>query len=59
MEAQFGESFSQLASNPDYTKRRGVLEKLVDQLVLDQQAHATHIRVGNEQVKETIRTIPG
>lgn len=40
MEAQFGESFSQLASNPDYTKqlRRSVLEKLVDQLVLDQQA---------------------
>ena len=60
MEAQFGESFSQLASNPDYTKqlRHSVLEKLVDQLVLDQQAHATHIRVGNEQVKETIRTMP-
>ena len=60
MEAQFGESFAQLASNPEYTKqlRHSVLEKLVDQLVLDQQAHATHIRVGNEQVKETIRTMP-
>ncbi|MBP9568650.1 MAG: peptidylprolyl isomerase [Aeromonadaceae bacterium] len=60
MEAQFGESFAQLASNPEYTKqlRHSVLEKLVDQLVLDQQAHATRIRVGNEQVKETIRTMP-
>ena len=60
MEAQFGESFAQLASNPEYTRqlRHSVLEKLVDQLVLDQQAHATRIRVGNEQVKETIRTMP-
>ncbi len=60
MEAQFGDSFAQLASNPEYTKqlRHSVLEKLVDQLVLDQQAHATRIRVGNEQVKETIRTMP-
>ena len=60
MEAQFGESFAQLASNPEYTKqlRQSVLEKLVDQLLLDQQAHATRIRVGNEQVKETIRTMP-
>ena len=60
MEAQFGDSFAQLASNPEYTKqlRHSVLEKLVDQLVLDQQAHATRIRVGNGQVKEAIRTMP-
>ena len=37
MEAQFGESFSQLASNPDYTNqlRHSVLEKLVDQLEVE------------------------
>jgi peptidyl-prolyl cis-trans isomerase D len=60
MESQFGDSFAQLASNPDYMKqlRRSVLEKLVDQLLLDQQAHASRVRVGDEQVKATIRTMP-
>ncbi len=60
MESQFGDSFAQLASNPDYMKqlRRSALEKLVDQLLLDQQAHASRVRVGDEQVKATIRTMP-
>lgn len=60
LESQFGENFSQLASNPEYIKqmRKGVLDKLIDQLLLDQQAHATHIRVGDEQVKATIRAMP-
>lgn len=60
MESQFGESFSQLASNPAYVQqlRKNVLEKLVDQLVLDQQAHSAQIRVGDEQVKDAIRTMP-
>jgi len=60
LESQFGENFSQLASNPEYIKqmRKGVLDKLIDQLLLDQQAHGTHIRVGDEQVKATIRSMP-
>ena len=60
MESQFGESFSQLASNPAYVQqlRKNVLEKLVDQLVLDQQAHSVQIRVGDEQIKDAIRQMP-
>ena len=60
LESQFGENFSQLASNPEYIKqmRKGVLDKLIDQLLLDQQAHETHIRVGDEQVKAAIRAMP-
>lgn len=60
MEAQFGDNFSQLTSNPDYVKqlRHSVLDKLIDQLLLDQQARATHIRVGDEQVKNAIRAMP-
>ena len=57
MESQFGESFAQLASNPAYVQqlRKNVLEKLVDQLVLDQQAHSAQVRVGDEQIKDAIR----
>jgi peptidyl-prolyl cis-trans isomerase D len=39
MESQMGESFSQLAANPDYMKqfRRGVLDRLIDQALIRQQ----------------------
>ena len=57
LESQFGDSFSQLASNPAYVQklRKSVLDKLVSDLVLDQQAFHAQIRVGDEQVKEAIR----
>lgn len=60
MESQFGDSFSQLASNPAYVKqlRKSVLDKLVDQLVMDQQADNAQIRIGDEQVKDAIRQMP-
>lgn len=57
MESQFGESFAQLASNPAYVQqlRKSVLDKLVDQLLMDQQADKAQIRIGDEQVKDAIR----
>ena len=60
LESQFGDSFSQLASNPAYVQklRKSVLDKLVSDLVLDQQAFHAQIRVGDEQVKEAIRKMP-
>ena len=60
MESQFGESFAQLASNPAYVQqlRKSVLDKLVDQLLMDQQADKAQIRIGDEQVKDAIRQMP-
>jgi Parvulin-like peptidyl-prolyl isomerase len=60
LESQFGDSFSQLASNPAYVQklRKSVLDKLVGDLLLDQQAFNAQIRVGDEQVKGAIRKMP-
>lgn len=60
LQQQFGESFSQLADNPAYVKqlRKTVLDRLINQLALDQQAVAANIRIGDEQVKEAIRAMP-
>ena len=60
MESQFGESFAKLASNPAYVQqlRKSVLDKLVDQLLMDQQADKAQIRIGDEQVKDAIRQMP-
>ena len=60
MESQFGDSFAQLASNPAYVQqlRKSVLDKLVDQLLMDQQADKAQIRIGDEQVKDAIRQMP-
>ncbi len=60
MEQQFGESFSQLVNNPEYVKqlRKGVLERMVNQIAVDQQAITAKIRIGDEQIKSAIRAMP-
>ncbi|MGL5030283.1 MAG: peptidylprolyl isomerase [Aeromonas sp.] len=60
MESQMGESFSQLAANPEYMKqfRRGVLDQLIDQALLDSKARELGLRVSDEQIKQAIVAMP-
>ncbi|MGL4716798.1 MAG: peptidylprolyl isomerase, partial [Aeromonas sp.] len=60
MESQMGEAFSQLAANPDYMKqfRRGVLDQLIDQALLDDKARDLGLRISDEQIKQAIVVMP-
>ncbi|QXW31416.1 peptidylprolyl isomerase [Aeromonas sanarellii] len=60
MEAQMGEAFNQLAANPDYMKqfRRGVLDRLIDQALIDDKARSLGLRVSDEQIKQAIVAMP-
>ncbi|MFM5180141.1 peptidylprolyl isomerase [Aeromonas veronii] len=60
MESQMGEAFSQLAANPDYVKqfRRGVLDRLIDQALLDSKARELGLRISDEQIKQAIVAMP-
>ncbi len=60
MESQMGESFNQLAANPDYMKqfRRGVLDRLIDQALIDDKARSLGLRVSDEQIKQAIVAMP-
>ncbi|WP_172954841.1 peptidylprolyl isomerase [Aeromonas sobria] len=60
MESKMGEAFSQLAANPDYMKqfRRGVLDRLIDQALLDSKARELGLRISDEQIKQAIVAMP-
>ncbi|KAB0678343.1 peptidylprolyl isomerase [Aeromonas caviae] len=60
MESQMGEAFNQLAANPDYMKqfRRGVLDRLIDQALIDDKARSLGLRVSDEQIKQAIVAMP-
>ncbi|MFC3914269.1 peptidylprolyl isomerase [Pseudaeromonas sharmana] len=60
MQQQFGESFAELADNPEYVRqmRQAVLDRLINQLAVDQQAREAKIRIGDQQIKDTIRAMP-
>ncbi|WP_286262632.1 SurA N-terminal domain-containing protein [Thalassotalea atypica] len=60
MAQQFGEMFETIAADPNYmaTFRTGVLDTLINELLMDQNADELAIRVSNEKIKETIRTMP-
>ncbi|MCR3893055.1 peptidylprolyl isomerase [Aeromonas caviae] len=60
MESQVGEAFNQLAANPDYMKqfRRGVLDRLIDQALIDDKARSLGLRVSDEQIKQAIVAMP-
>lgn len=60
MESQMGEAFSQLAANPDYMKqfRRSVLDRLIDQALVDSKAHELGLRISDEQIKQAIVAMP-
>ena len=60
VESQMGEAFNQLAANPDYMKqfRRGVLDRLIDQALIDDKARSLGLRVSDEQIKQAIVAMP-
>ncbi|WP_368164780.1 peptidylprolyl isomerase [Aeromonas sp. R6-2] len=60
LEAQMGEEFNRLAENPQYLKqlRRSVLDRLIDQALVDAKAHELGLRIGDEQIKQAIVAMP-
>jgi Parvulin-like peptidyl-prolyl isomerase len=60
MQAQYGESASQLLSNPQYLTqlKHSVLERLVNQVLLNHKALKAGIRLSDDQVKDAIRQMP-
>lgn len=59
MEGQFGEYFTQLAADPQYmaTFRKGVLERMVAERLQDQFAAKLGLSIGEDQIKQTIRSM--
>lgn len=60
MAQQFGDMFDTMASDPTYMAnfRNGVLENLINELLLDLNASELAIRVSNDKIKATIRSMP-
>lgn len=60
LERQLGDNFAQLADNPAYLQRmrQGVLERMIDDVLLNQAIHDAKLRVGDEQVKQAILAMP-
>ncbi|WP_407330923.1 peptidylprolyl isomerase [Enterovibrio sp. 27052020O] len=60
MQSQAGDFFSTLLSDPNYLAqfRRNVLDRMVNQSLLDQEADRLGLRVSDAQVKQSIREMP-
>lgn len=60
MEAQLGDFFAQLASNPDYMSnfRKQIVDRLVSEKLLDQYSADAGIRVSDQELKQAILTMP-
>lgn len=60
MQQQFGEMFDNLAANQTYMAnfRNGVVDNLINERLVDQNSSNLAIRVSDERIKETIRTMP-
>jgi peptidyl-prolyl cis-trans isomerase D len=56
MESQFGEAFSVLSANADYLARlrSGVLDRLISDVLVNQQAEKMGLRVSDQAIRETI-----
>ncbi|MBU3003730.1 SurA N-terminal domain-containing protein [Paraglaciecola arctica] len=56
MESQFGEAFATLASDAAYLQnfRRGILDRLISEKLLDQAAQELGLRVSDAQIKSAI-----
>ncbi|WP_339725228.1 SurA N-terminal domain-containing protein [uncultured Paraglaciecola sp.] len=59
MESQFGEAFATLASDTAYLQnfRRGILDRLISEKLLDQAAQELGLRVSDAQIKSAIVTM--
>ena len=60
IEKQFGEGVAALFANPDYLAdfRRGVLDRLIGEKLIEQKAIELGLRVSDEQILNTIRNMP-
>jgi len=60
MAQQFGEMFNTLSNDSNYMAnfRQGVLDNLINDKLIDQSAENLAIRVSDERLKQTIRTMP-
>ncbi|BDX05717.1 SurA N-terminal domain-containing protein [Planctobacterium marinum] len=60
MESQLGETFNQLAANPEYLKtfREGVLQRLINDKLMDQKVRELGLRVSDSELRETIVNMP-
>ncbi|MGK9173931.1 peptidylprolyl isomerase [Yokenella regensburgei] len=56
MQQQLGEQFSELAANENYIKsmRQQVLNRLIDEALLNQYAKQLHLGISDEQIKKSI-----
>jgi len=60
LENQLGDAFAMMADNPAAMAqfRKDVLERMVNELLLDQQAKALGLRISDAQIKAAIRQMP-
>jgi len=60
MAQQFGDMFDTLSNDSNYMAnfRQGVLDKLINERLIDQSAESLAIRVSDERLKKTIREMP-
>ncbi|MGC9423230.1 peptidylprolyl isomerase [Vibrio sp.] len=60
MQSQFGDYFSNLLADPAYVSflRKSVLDNLINDLLLEQHAQSLGLRVSDEQVRQSILTMP-
>jgi len=60
MESQFGENIAQLFSSEQYLSdfRRNVLDRLIAEKLIQQQAQNMGLRVSDDQIRETIVQMP-
>lgn len=59
LERQYGEMFKMIANNPTYmaSVRSNVLERLIAKELIIQAANNMDLRVGDEEIKDTIRSM--
>ncbi|MGF1784876.1 peptidylprolyl isomerase [Photobacterium swingsii] len=60
MQSQLGDYFATLLGDPEYVKqfRRSVLDRMVNDVLIEQRAHALGLRISDEQVRQAIVTMP-
>ncbi len=60
MQSQLGEYFSNLLADPNYVAsfRRSVLDRMVNDVLLEEHAKSLGLRISDEQVKEEIFAMP-
>lgn len=60
MQSQLGEYFSTLLGDPQYVQqlRQNILDRMVNDVLLEQRASTLGLRISDEQIRQTIVTMP-